>query len=67
MNVYVWCAGDHNIEVMFHNIAVNGSPFISKICDATQIIVTNINGTAVAGKSFEFDSKCIEFLCKLLV
>jgi hypothetical protein len=47
--------------VLFHNTAILGSPFICKVCDISQIIVTNLHGIAVAGKPFEFDSKYTVF------
>lgn len=54
-------AGDHKIDVLFHNSSVNGSPFVCKVCDISQIIITNLHGTAVAGKPFEFNSKYTVF------
>jgi len=54
---YFLSSGDHTIEVKFHDKPVNGSPFTSKVHDASQVIVNNVPGSSVVGKPVEFQSK----------
>lgn len=49
-------AGDHKIEVYYYGRPVNGSPFMCRVVDWSQITVTNLYSIGRIGKPVEFDS-----------
>ena len=55
----VTAAGDHTVDITLRDNTVDCSPFMFKVYDNAQIIVSNIPAQSVLGKPVSFGSQSL--------